>query len=76
MSTQTHLTSDHRHRYLRVKQIVAPNGLLPISRSSWYAWRAEGRISKGLRLGPRTVVWPETEVLALLEDQVEEGGAK
>lgn len=58
-----------RNRYLRVNQIVAPDGILPISRSCWYAWRAGGRVSKGLQLGPRVVVWPESEVLSLLKSE-------
>jgi len=30
-------------KYLRLREIVAPNGFLSISRSAWYAGIAEGR---------------------------------
>lgn len=40
-------------------------GLLPISRATWYAWVAQGKVPAGRRLGANTVVWPVEVVLAV-----------
>lgn len=39
-------------------------GILPINRSTWYAWVKSGRVPAGRKLGPSTTVWPLKEVLA------------
>lgn len=53
-------------KLLRVKQIVGPAGLIPISRSAFYKAVAEGRFPKPYKLGPRTVAWSKSEILACL----------
>jgi prophage regulatory protein len=44
-------------RLLRLPAIVGPRGLLPISRSSFYAGIKVGVFPKPIRLGKRISVW-------------------
>jgi prophage regulatory protein len=53
--------------FVRIKEIVAPNGVFPISRSAWYAGIAEGRYPKGYKLSSRSVGWRVEEIRALIE---------
>ncbi|NUZ07600.1 transcriptional regulator [Schlegelella sp. ID0723] len=53
---------------LRVRQITSRRdeaGLLPINASTWWDWVAKGKAPKGIKLGPRTTVWPIETVLAI-----------
>lgn len=63
-------TSNQNPAYLRVSQIVHPNGLLPISRSTWWAGVASGRYPKPVKLGPNITVWPVRLILDLAENGV------
>jgi len=61
-------------RLLRVRQIVKPDGMLPICRSTFYHMVAKRLISPGIRLGPRTRVWKESEITGLIDRlEAEEG---
>lgn len=53
--------------YLRAREIHRPDGILPIGRSTFYAWLAEGRLPPGKRLGVRVRVWAQADLLALME---------
>jgi predicted DNA-binding transcriptional regulator AlpA len=66
-------TNNETHRLLRVRQIVKPDGMLPICRSTFYHLVAKGLISPGILLGPRTRVWKETEIKGLIERLEAEG---
>ena len=52
---------------VRVKQILAPVGPIPVSKSTWWAGVKEGRFPKPLKLGPRTTVWRVEEISSLFE---------
>jgi prophage regulatory protein len=54
-------------RFLRLKEIVGPKGIFPISRSSWWAGVKAGRFPQPIRLGSRTVAWREADLRALAE---------
>lgn len=60
--------------YLRVNQIVRPNGILPIARSTWWAGVASGRYPKPVKLGPGITCWPTRLVLELAENGVAKAG--
>src|SRR5258706_14615524 len=47
---------------VRLHDILAPTGPLPISRSSWWAGVASGRYPKPVKLGPRITAWRVTTV--------------
>ena len=42
-------------------------GLVPISRSSWWAGVAAGRYPAGIKLGARTTVWRASDIAELIE---------
>lgn len=53
-------------RLLRVRQIVKPDGMLPIYRSTFYQMVNRGLVSEGIRLGARTRVWRASEIANLI----------
>jgi prophage regulatory protein len=55
------------HGFVRLNSILAPNGPLPISRSSWWAGVASGRYPKSVKLGPRITAWRVEELRQLLQ---------
>ena len=67
-------TSNHTPAYLRASEIVRPHGLLPISRSTWWAGVASGRYPKPVKLGPGITVWPTRLILDLAENGVARAG--
>src|SRR3954451_23649447 len=52
---------------LRLSHILAPRGPIPVSRSTWYAWVASGKVSKPQKLGPRISAWRVEDIRALIE---------
>jgi len=52
---------------VRVKQILAPMGPIPVSKSTWWAGVKEGRFPKPIKLGPRTTVWRVEDIRKLFE---------
>lgn len=58
-------------RLLRLKQIIGTPGNpgpIPISKSSWWAGVRDGKFPQPVKLGPRTTVWREDDIEALLAD--------
>lgn len=60
--------------YLRLPQIIGnpkkeppTPGLIPISKSAWWAGVKDGRYPKAVKLGPRTTVWRVEDIRALIE---------
>lgn len=58
--------------FVRLAQILAPAGPIPISKSTWWQGVKEGRFPQSQKLGPRTTVWKVEEIRALFEAQVDE----
>ena len=52
---------------VRLSQILAPSGPIPISKSTWWQGVKEGRFPKPQKLGPRTTVWKVEDIRALFE---------
>ena len=52
---------------VRVKQILAPIGPIPVSKSTWWSGVKEGRFPQPIKLGPRTTVWKVEEIRELFE---------
>ncbi len=61
----THPPSELR-QLLRLSEIVRPNGILPISKSTWWAGVASGRYPKPVKLGPRITAWRVSDIAQLL----------
>lgn len=61
-----------RAGYVRLSDILAPAGPLPISRSSWWAGVKAGRYPAAVKLGPRITAWRVDDILALMEHGIED----
>ncbi len=57
--------------FVRLSKILAPAGLIPVSKSTWWQGVKDGRFPKPQKLGPRTTVWKAIEIRELFE-QVQE----
>ncbi|WP_262273000.1 helix-turn-helix transcriptional regulator [Microvirga yunnanensis] len=53
--------------FLRLGQIVGPNGIFPVSRSAWYAGIQDGRYPKPVKLSPRVSGWRAEDIRTLIE---------
>jgi predicted DNA-binding transcriptional regulator AlpA len=49
--------------FVRLRTILS---ILPISRSTFYGWVADGRVSKPRKIGARISLWPASEIRELL----------
>ena len=47
-------------KLVRMKQVLE---LVPVHRSTIYAWSQAGKFPKSIQLGPATVAWRESDVL-------------
>jgi prophage regulatory protein len=61
---------------VRLNQILAPNGPIPVSKSSWWAGVKDGRFPKPQKLGPRTTVWRVEDIHSLIANGVSGDGAQ
>lgn len=52
---------------VRLSQILAPAGPIPVSKSTWWQGVKEGRFPRPMKLGPRTTVWRAEDIRALFE---------
>ncbi|UDL96282.1 AlpA family phage regulatory protein [Lichenihabitans sp. PAMC28606] len=53
---------------IRLAQIIAPAGPIPVSRSTWWAGVKAGRFPQPLKLGPRTTCWRAEDIRRLAEE--------
>lgn len=63
-------TSEPLRGLYRVKQIVKPDGLIPVSKSTWWAGVKSGRFPKPVRLGPGITAWRGEDLQALIDKGV------
>lgn len=55
---------------LRLRQVLAPVGPIPVSSSTWWAGVKDGRFPKPIKLGPRITAWRVEDIRALIEKGV------
>lgn len=48
--------------FVRLNDFVGKGKVIPVSRSTWYAWAKTGRAIKPKSLGPRTSVYDVAEI--------------
>ena len=53
--------------FVRIKQIVAPYGPIPVSKSTWWQGVKDGKFPQPVKLGPKTTCWRAEEIRALYE---------
>jgi prophage regulatory protein len=56
---------------VRIEKIIGPNGIIPISRSSFYQGIRDGIYPKAVRLGKRSSAWRMSELMRVIR---REGG--
>ena len=62
----------NQHDYLvRISSIVRPDGVLPISKSSFLKGVKDGLYPKPIKLGPRITCWKWSEINKLISHGVE-----
>jgi predicted DNA-binding transcriptional regulator AlpA len=44
-------------RLLRITDIIAPHGPVPVGKSTWWEGVRQGRFPQPIKLGPRITVW-------------------
>lgn len=54
---------------VRLKDILAPKGPIPVSKSTWWQGVREGRFPKPVKLGPRTTAWKAKDIRGMFEGQ-------
>ena len=52
--------------FVRLAQIVGKNGIIPVSRSSWWNGVKSGKYPKPVKLGEKTTVWRVEDIRALI----------
>jgi len=52
--------------FVRLPGILAPNGPIPVSKSTWWAGTKNGRYPKPVKLGPRITAWRVEDIRALI----------
>ncbi len=61
------------NRLLRITDIIAPRGPIPVGKSTWWEGVKSGRFPQPIKLGPRITVWREEDIEALLANGTEDG---
>jgi predicted DNA-binding transcriptional regulator AlpA len=53
--------------FVRLPAILAPNGPIPVGKSTWWQGVRDGRFPKPVKLGPKTTAWRVEDIRALIE---------
>ena len=53
--------------FIRLKNIIAPDGPIPVSKSTWWAGVKSKRFPAPIRLGSRITAWRVEDIRALIE---------
>jgi predicted DNA-binding transcriptional regulator AlpA len=53
--------------FVRLTSILAPNGPIPVGRSTWWAGVKSGRFPQPVKLGPRITAWRVEDIRTLIE---------
>jgi prophage regulatory protein len=54
---------------VRIGKIVGPNGIIPVSRSSFYQGIRDGIYPKPVRLGKRTSAWRMSDLMRVVKKE-------
>jgi len=69
-----HNTQFPKDGFVRLSQILAPAGPIPVSKSTWWQGVKDGRFPQPQKLGPRTTVWKVEEIRALFDGNTDGDG--
>lgn len=56
-----------REGLVRLREILAPWGPIPVSKSTWWAGVKDGRFPQPIKLGSRVTCWRAEDIRALFE---------
>jgi prophage regulatory protein len=56
--------------FVRLHSILAPNGPIPVGKTTWWQGVKTGRFPKPVKLGPRITVWRAEDIRQLIETGV------
>ena len=56
--------------YVRLNRIVGPHGVIPVSRSTWWNWVAQGRVPRPVKFGAAISAWPVETIRQLIRDGI------
>lgn len=59
-------------RLLRITDIIAPHGPVPVGKSTWWEGVKDGRFPQPIKLGPRISVWRAEDIEELLVKGVQD----
>jgi prophage regulatory protein len=60
--------------FVRLQQIIAPHGPIPVSASSWWSGIKAGRFPKPVKVSTRITAWRVSDIRALI-DQIDRSQA-
>ena len=63
-----------RTGFVRLRDILAPAGPIPVSKSTWWQGIRDGRFPKPLKLGDRASAWVESEVAEWVYSRIRASG--
>ncbi len=62
--------------FLRLSSILAPDGPIPVGKTTWWEGVRSGRYPKPIKLGPRITAWRVEDIRKLIvEGFIEESGS-
>lgn len=64
------------NKLLRLKQVIAPKGPVPVSRSTWYKWVRIGKAPKPVKLGLRISAWRDEDINDFISNSNHNGDVK
>jgi prophage regulatory protein len=56
--------------FIRLANLLAPEGPIPVSKSTWWLGVKTGRFPKPVKLGPRITAWRAEDIRTLIRDGV------
>ncbi len=69
--------------YVRIWQILGNpkatppiSPLIPVSKSTWWLWVKNGRVSKPVKFGRKIAAWPVEEIRALIDNTASHNNSK
>lgn len=60
--------------FVRLRSIIAPHGVIPVSKSTWYAGIKSGRFPAPVRLSCRVSAWKVHEIQEIVDRLSKDGG--
>jgi prophage regulatory protein len=57
--------------FIRLANLLAPEGPIPVSKSTWWLGVKTGHFPKPVKLGPRITAWRAEDIRTLIRDGVQ-----